>query len=423
MFPFLEPWLGYLGAILCGVVAAQAVLGGYGIWQDRRKVRLQSNADAESLRIEVQAAVVAAQARQAAGLGWNGRRQLKVSAIVDEAVGTKSFYLSSTDGTSLPPYLPGQYLTIIAPVDHRSKPLVRCYSLSDRPRGEMYRITVKRDGGPTVSDPNQPYGIVSNWLHNSIRVGDELTCESPRGVFFYDPSTDRPVVLIGAGVGATPIMSMLAAIDGRGHRQPVFGFLTFRDGKHQLFGEATQAIDTQNPSIRMVIAYTKPGDDDRLGQDYQYHGRITVDAMRRLLPSNNFNFYLCGPGRMMQELVPDLLDWGVPEESIHYEAFGPATVSKSENTATAKQAIGSLIQFAKDLPPITWDGSYTSLLEMAEANNVPLASGCRVGNCGACRVRIIEGATTEIKKPGISLGKGECLACISQPKGQMVLEA
>lgn len=423
MFLYLESWIGYLGAALCGVVAAQAVFGGYGIWRDRQKERNQSDADAESYRKEVQAAVVAARARLTAGLGWVGRRQLKVAAIVDEAVGVKSFYLTAIDGAPLPPYLPGQYLTVIAPVSSDSKPLLRCYSLSDRPRGEMYRITVKRDGGPTDAEPAKPYGAVSSWLHSSLRVGDELTCESPRGAFFYDPSTDKPIVLIGAGVGATPIMSMLATIDGRGHRQPVYGFLTFRDGKQHLFREATQAIEGQNPSLRMVTAYTKPRDEDRLGQDYQYHGRITIDAMRRLLPSNNFNFYLCGPGRMMQELVPELLDWGVPEEAIHYEAFGPATVTKPEDAAAAKKAIGSLIRFAEDLPPITWDGNYSSILEMAEANNVPIASGCRVGNCGACRIRVVEGSTTEIKKPGISLGKGECLACISQPNGQLVLEA
>lgn len=419
-----EPWLGYLGASLCGLVAAQAFFGGYGIWRARQNERAKSGADAEAFRDEVNAAVVAARAKLAAGLGWMGRRQLKVTAIVDEAAGVKSFYLGAIDGASLPPFLPGQYLTIVAPVESETSPLIRCYSLSDRPGGGTYRITVKRDGGPTDPEPNKPYGVVSSWLHNSLRVGEELTCESPRGAFFYDPSNDKPIVLIGAGVGVTPIMSMLAALDGRGRRQPVYGFITFRDGKNHIFHESLQAINSQNPSFKIITAYTKPRDEDRLGQDYQYHGRITVDAMRRLLPSNNFDFYLCGPGRMMQELVPDLLDWGVPEESINYEAFGPATVTKPGDAAAAKEAIGSLIRFAEDLPPITWDGNYASILEMAEANNVPIASGCRVGNCGACRLRVVKGSTTQIKKPGISIGKEECLACISQPSGkQLVLEA
>ena len=410
------------GGLMCGDVALQATLGTYRLWQCRQQERAKSDADVEAFRQEVRSAVLAARAEMALGIGWEGLRDLRVESIVEEANNVKSFYLSSIDGKPLPLYLPGQYLTIHAPVNTTEEPIKRCYSLSDKPKGDRYRISVKRDGGPTESDPEKPYGVVSNWLHTQIQEGMVLGCEAPRGAFFYDPSTDKPIVLIGAGVGATPVMSMLSTASSQGHHQPIYAFFTYRNRPNHIFREELEQVAEENSSFHVVVAYTQPSDEDRLGQDYHYVGRVNIEALRRILPSNNFDFYLCGPGRMMQELVPDLLDWGVPVEAIHYEAFGPATISLPGADEAAKRALGSLIEFAGSGESISWDGQYENLLELAEAMNIPVSSGCRAGNCGACRMRVVKGSTYALKKPGFKLGEGECLACISQPNGSVKLE-
>lgn len=410
------------GGLMCGGVLLQAAFGTYGIWRDRQQERARSDADVETFRQEVRSAVLAAQAEMALGIGWEGLRGLRVESIVEEADRVKSFYLSSIDGKPLPLYLPGQYLTIHAPVNSTEDPIKRCYSLSDKPKGDRYRITVKRDGGPTDTEPNRPFGVVSTWLHTQVQEGMVLACEAPRGSFFYDPSTDKPTVLIGAGVGATPVMSMLSAAGNQGHHQSLYAFFTYRNRTGHLFREEIEQVAEENSAYTIVIAYTKPSEEDRLGQDYHYVGRVNVDALRRILPSNNFNFYLCGPGKMMQELVPELLDWGVPVEAIHYEAFGPATVALPGADEAAKRALGSLIEFSGSGESISWDGQYENLLQLAEAMKVPVASGCRAGNCGSCRMKVVKGSTSTLKKPGIKLEEGECLACISRPDGSVKLE-
>ncbi len=410
------------GGSLCGGVILQAAVGIYRIWKNRQQLRAQSDADIEAFREEVRSAVMVARAEMTESVGWEGIRGLRVESIVKETPNVKSFYLSAVDGKPLPLYLPGQYLTIHAPVGLKDEPIKRCYSLSSKPKGNRYRITVKRDGGPTSNDPERPYGLVSNWLYTHVNEGMVLACEAPRGAFYYDPSKNKPVVLIGAGVGATPIMSMLSSAASQGHRQPIYAFFTYRKRPDHIFREELESIAQDNSGFSIITAYTKPSEEDRLGQDYHYVGRINVDALRRILPSNNFDFYLCGPARMMQELVPELLDWGVPVEAIHYEAFGPASVSLPGADEAAKRALGSLIEFAGSAESITWDGSHQNLLELAEAMDVPVPSGCRAGNCGACRMKVVEGSTSNLKKPGIKLTDGECLACISQPDGPVKLE-
>jgi ferredoxin len=145
--------------------------------------------------------------------------------------------------------------------------------------------------------------------------------------------------------------------------------------------------------------------------------------VRAILPSNNFRFYVCGPGSMMESLVPALWAWGVPDSHVHFEAFGPATVKRiSQGQATTKTA-RCQVHFNRTGRDVTWDSSFTSLLEIGEAAGVPLASGCRAGSCGECLVPIRAGRVTTLKRPGIAVPPGHCLACISVPDGDLVLEA
>jgi ferredoxin-NADP reductase len=266
-----------------------------------------------------------------AHLAWQGLRPFRVAAIVDEAADVKSFYLTPADGLRLPPFEPGQYLTFHLKCPGDEKPVVRCYSLSERPREDYYRCTIKRQDVPR-DRPDLPAGRASSMLHRHVRVGDLVEVQAPRGEFFLDPLDDHPIVLIGGGIGVTPLVSMLNAMIAGERQHDVYFFLGVQNSQHHPFREHLVQTAARNESVHLQVSYSRPLDSDRAGIDYHTHGRITIDRLRQSLPSNNFRFYVCGPGGMMESIVPALLDWGVPAEHINYEAFGPATVKSISHT-------------------------------------------------------------------------------------------
>ncbi|TWT96889.1 Flavohemoprotein [Botrimarina colliarenosi] len=416
-----DPLLFYSGAAMCLAVTGQAALGAVGVWRSRVRRRRESDADAVAFRREVHAAAESARARLARQLAWEGRRDLRVSAVVDETADVKSLFLTDPAGRPLPRFLPGQYLTIALPAGPGGDEVVRCYSLSDRPRPEYYRLSVRRQDAPPDA-PDLPAGVASSWLHRHARPGMTLRCEAPKGAFFYNPGQPRPAVLIGAGVGVTPLVSMLEAAQHTRLTTPTYAFFGFRDGASHLFADTVNAISDQNPLVRPHYAYSRPAEADRLGVHYHSRGHVSLELLRSQLPSSNFDFYLCGPSRMMQTLVPELLDWGVPEEAIHYEAFGPASVNTKSGASLLEKALGSQVRFSPTGEPLVWDGAHASLLDLAEAAGVPVGSGCRAGNCGACRVRVLQGKVNALRQPGVVMSSDECLACISLPEGQVVIE-
>ncbi|QDT70227.1 Flavohemoprotein [Planctomycetes bacterium MalM25] len=419
MAPPGNPLLFYVGAVLCAYVAGQAIKGAAGVWWRRQEQRRRNDRDAEAFRQEAATAAESARARLSRQLAWEGRRELVVSAVVDESPDVKSLYLIDPESRPLPRFLPGQYLTLALPAGPGGEEVVRCYSLSDRPHPEYYRLSIRRQDAPSDT-PEAPPGVASHWLHRHAKKGLRLACEAPRGAFFYNPGEPRPAVLIGAGVGVTPLVAMLEAADHEQLRTATHAVFGFRDGAAHLFADRVREIAAANPLITTLFAYSSPGDEDQAGTHYDTAGRVTLETLRAALPSSNFDFFLCGPPQMMQALVPELLDWGVPEEAIHFEAFGPASVSLGGTAAD--KAIGSPVRFAPNEDPHVWDGECSSLLEMAEAIGVPLASGCRAGNCGACRVRVVEGKTINVRSPGTLTEDDECLACISLPDGPVTIE-
>jgi ferredoxin len=178
--------------------------------------------------------------------------------------------------------------------------------------------------------------------------------------------------MIGAGIGITPLVSMLEAIVHAGRRREVYALFGFRN--------------------------------------------------RREHPFNNYQFYVCGPGALMESLVPALLDWGVPESHVHFEAFGPASVKTSRKLPQQPAAVCE-VQFDRSRRAAKWDGSLASLLEFGEATGVVMNSGCRAGSCGECLMAIRSGTVATIKPPGFPVPPGHCLACVSVPTSDLVLEA
>ena len=193
--------------------------------------------------------------------------------------------------------------------------------------------------------------------------------------------------------------------------------------------EHLQQVTRENQNIKLCVCYSDPKDTDVEGNNYQYAERVSVELFKKLLPSNNYDFYMCGPPPMMNTIVPDLENWGVPEKNIHFEAFGPATVKKTK-TESNKEAIeassasaGVQITFTKSGKTLDWDPEIGSILDFAEEHDIAIDSGCRAGNCGTCITAIKEGKINYLNEPGAETESGSCLACISVPDGNLSINA
>jgi ferredoxin-NADP reductase len=409
---------GWLGLIWAG---AQALL--LAVRTLRRRIGARRKLDAERVEFcrRVEAAARAARAEKAVP-DWEGWRSFRVAAIVDEARDVKSFYFAPTDGRPLARFAPGQYLTFRLPLAAGTAPLVRCYSLSDRPHEDYYRCTIKRIA-PPVGRSDLPAGRGSHYFHNVVKVGDVLDVRAPAGTFFIDPLDNEPVVLIGAGIGITPLVSMLDAIVHAGRRREVYALFGFHSGRDHPFKEHSARLAQQHPHIQLHVSYSAPSANDVLFRDYNHLGRMTIERVRAILPSNNYRFFVCGPGAMMETLVPALWDWGVPESHVQFEAFGPASVKRVAARKGSAATAPCSVRFERSGRSLMWDGAFSSLLEFGESSGVALPSGCRAGSCGECLVAICRGNVTQLKRPGITIPAGHCLTCISAPDGELVLDA
>ena len=279
--------------------------------------------------IEREQAIYAAQL--ASPGGWNGTRPFVVDRKVPESEIVTSFYLRPQDGGPLPPFKPGQYLTVH--VNHPTTPTApRNYSLSDRPGKGHYRISVKRE-------PGTPPGLVSNYLHNQVCEGDVLELGPPCGEFTLDVNAvKRPVVLVSGGVGVTPMLSMLKALAHRGVEVPVcFVHGTRSSATHALHREVTAAA-ARLPKAHVHVRYNEPLPDDLGGERCDAIGTIDVPLLRSLLPTiDEADFYICGPKPFMACLYQGLQDEGIPQSQVHFEFFGP----KQELVLAASEARGA----------------------------------------------------------------------------------
>ena len=327
----LVGWVGVQGLML----AVKAALS------RKRRKREYAEERADFCR-RVEAAARAARASKAIA-DWSGWRPFRVAAIVDEAHDVKSFYFTPEDGQPLAPFAPGQYLTFRLPRAGRR------YAV-----GAMLLAFGSAAAGLLSGDdqadcraaerPEMPPGRGSNYFHDSVHVGDVLDVRAPAGTFLLDPLATEPIVLIGAGIGVTPLVSMLEAIVQTGQKREVYVLFGFRNGGEHPFKERLAAIAAENPQIRLHVSYSAPAEADVLYRDYNHRGRVTLERVRQVLPSNNFRFYVCGPGPLMESLVPALWEWGVPESHVHFEAFGPASVRSASHKRGNESAVRSAVR-------------------------------------------------------------------------------
>jgi len=364
--------------------------------------------------------------RQREQLSWSGWRKFEVAERVDEGGDICSFYLAPHDKQALPPFMPGQFLTFQLKLPGSSGATVRCYSLSDSPKGDRYRISVKRQVPPRDPAKADIQKSSSNFLHDQAKPGDILDVKAPSGHFYLDPSRHHPVVLIGGGVGLTPVLSMLNTLVERRSEQEIWFFYGVRNRREHVMRDHLDRIARENPNVRIRVCYSDPEEGDVEGTHFQHAGRVGIDLFKKLLPSNNYEYYFCGPPPMMTSLYEGLREWGVPEEHIHFEAFGPASVKRVAQVAKPAEggpAPTMQVTFARTAKTVAWDPSFTSLLEFAEANGVAMESGCRAGNCGTCVAAVKAGEVKYVTTPGSPPGAGSCLTCCSVPAGDLSIDA
>ncbi len=362
-------------------------------------------------------------------LTWSGLRKFYIDRKVLEAEDLCSFYLKAHDRKPLPPFLPGQYLTFQLKVSDHLKPIIRCYSLSDSPtETDHYRVTIKRIGAPP-KNPDAPPGVSSNYFHKELAEGDILDVRAPGGAFYLNEKSNRPVVLIGGGIGLTPVLSMLEQIYRTGSKRETWFFYGVRNRSEHIMYDRLAEISSTLENVNVVVCYSSPNEADKIGLDYQHKGFVSAELFKKLLPSNNYEFYICGPPPMMEMITQDLSDWGVPEEDINFEAFGPATI-KSTNPLVSEEGAETVpseadevdVVFEHSKKTLRWSTNSGSILELAENNGIALDFGCRAGNCGTCTTAILEGKVTYLNTPGAPPKEGTCLACIAVPDGRLVID-
>ncbi len=358
---------------------------------------------------------------------WSGFRKFLVRGKVLEAEEICSFYLVPHDGKPLPSFLPGQYLTFQIHLPGVTKPVIRCYSLSDSPAHlEYYRVTIKRLL-PPKEITSAPPGQISTFFHHHLRQTDIIDVKAPAGHFVLDTRQHhRPVVLIGGGIGITPVLSILNSIAESGSSREAWFFYGVRNGREHIMKNHLQNLAKTHANMHLHVCYSQPDSNDVQERDYDHRERISLELLKRLLPSSNYDFFVCGPPSMMDSMTEGLCDWGVPMDHIHAEAFGAATVKKvfhPEAQQDFEDVEAVSVTFARSEKICNWNQSNVSILELAEQNGVSLEYGCRAGNCGSCLVAIRSGEVKYLNEPGVPIETGSCLACIAVPHTKLVIDA
>jgi ferredoxin-NADP reductase/MOSC domain-containing protein YiiM len=351
---------------------------------------------------------------------WPGFRSLTVAGIERETDSVISIRLEDPEGAPVPAARPGQYLTLRLILDNDQRSVLRNYSLSGPPDGGYYRITVKREHD----------GVGSGYLHTSLLVGDRLDVGAPRGKFILDQS-DAPVLLISAGIGATPVLAMLHALAEEHSDREIWWLHGARSRSDHAFAAEARALVKSLPNVRSHVCYSQPGSDDRPGGDFDSTGHLSASVLAELDPPRAAQAYICGPAQFMDEISAGLGAIGVDAARIHTEPFGPApgltpgiaaTPARKPHPPSGEPGPGPTIEFARSNLAIPWSDGYASLLELAEACDVPVRWSCRTGVCHNCETTLIAGSVDYDPDPVEPPADGSLLICCSQPRDDVVLD-
>lgn len=350
---------------------------------------------------------------------WAGFRQMRVATIHKESASVTSFILSPINGQPLALFQAGQFVVLRLPLGPDKPPLLRSYSLSDLPAPDHFRISVK----------NEPNGVGSSFLCGRTREGDVLDVSAPRGSFTL-LSDQSPVVLLSAGVGATPVMSMLYTLAAEKSQREIWWIYGARNRADHPFAEESRSLLKQLSRGRGYIVYSNPAATDRAGTDFDAPGHIDIPLLERIGVSQGSQFYLCGPSSFLQNMRDGLRNWGVPAGNVHAEIFGSLDaitpgMAQIDHTPHLPQGLpgsGPPVSFARSGITVAWDRKFASLLELAEACDIPVRWSCRTGVCHTCVTGLITGSILYNPEPLERPSPGNALICCSQPNAEITLD-
>lgn len=351
---------------------------------------------------------------------WPGFRPLRVARVDPESSNVVSLSLEQTDGVALPAALPGQFLVLRLRTTPVGPLLLRNYSMSGVPGGGMYRVSVKHEVN----------GAVSSFIHSHVHAGDVLEASAPRGGFTLQ-SGDAPVVLLSAGIGATPVLAMLHSLSAAASRREVWWIYGARNRTEHPFAKESRGLLKTLVNGRSHIAYSKPDPEDRAGVDYDSAGHVDAALLDRLGVTRDADFYLCGPPSFLRDLPAGLKTWGADSTRIHVELFGseaPITPGIERSSHPPVHAplgapgSGPQISFIRSGLTVPWDSRFASLLELAEACDVPVQWSCRTGVCHTCECSLIGGMVDYEPNPLAPPAAGNVLICCSRPSGDVEVD-
>jgi ferredoxin-NADP reductase/ferredoxin len=350
-----------------------------------------------------------------------GFHRLTVTSVDRESAEILSLTMQSPNGDPVSAARPGQYVVLrLQPVTEKA-PIFRSYSLSGPMSAERYRISVKIE----------PNGVAGRWLQDHVRVGDTLDVSSPRGSFVLQTGED-PIVLLSAGIGATPVLAMLHALAAARSTRPVLWLHAARDREHHPFAGEVRRLMLGLPHGQSYVSYSRPGRLDKLGEDFDGAGHLSRSVFEAAGLPRNADAYLCGPAGFMTDMKAALAAHGIPARRIHMEIFNGSepmspgvvrTATRRPHVPAKEVVAGPLVSFARSGIAAHWNGStYQSLLELAEACDVPVRWSCRTGVCHSCESGLVSGKVAYGPEPLDKPAEGNVLVCCSQPVGDVVID-
>ena len=350
---------------------------------------------------------------------WRGFRPLRVSRKVRESANVTSLMLEPTDGQPVAAALPGQFVVLrLGPTS--TPALTRSYSLSGEPGTSYYRVSVKREA----------HGAAGAYIDDDLQVGDTVQVSAARGSFTLRPG-DTPVVLLSAGIGVTPVLAMLHAMAAEATTRETWWLYGTRSGREHPFAEETRRLLAALPHRHSHICYSSPDPGDQPNVDFDSLGHLDMRLLQGLDLPRNGDFYICGPSTFMNDLTAGLAALGVAPERIHTEIFGAgpsitpgvaASVRRPPHLPTGLSGSGALVSFARSGLSVRWGPTFHSLLELAEACDVPVRWSCRTGVCHTCETALVAGTVDYRPDPVDAPADGNVLICCAQPEGDIVID-
>jgi ferredoxin-NADP reductase len=337
-----------------------------------------------------------------------------------ESISVISLSFESADENPLPGPLPGQFLVLRFRPRPDAAPISRSYSMSGAPEPGTYRVSIKQEVD----------GLGSTFLCNHVKVGDVLEVSAPRGNFTLRTG-EGPVVLLGAGIGATPLLAMLHELAATGSPREVWWLYGARNRDEHPFAVESRTLIKSLPLGHGYVCYSRPSAGDRLGQDYDAPGRVGLSLLNQLAVPRDADFYLCGPVEFLKSLTSVLEVWGVSASRVFTEIFGAGEAIHpgihSAQTTSAHQPAGRAgsgpqVSFTRSGLTVAWRQDWHSLLELAEACDVPVRWSCRTGVCHTCESALISGAVEYQPEPLEQPAKGNVLICCSRPRGDIEID-